>query len=248
MSNRYIFTYATLMIVIVAALLSTAATVLKPYQQANIRAAKMVDILKSFGVESNRDQADINFNKYIEDEMAVSATGELISLYKKGEKISGGDIRPFEFDLKKQLKKHSSGEEASFPVYKAKKDNKTFYVIPLHGKGLWGPIWGYIALKDDLKTVFGVTFAHKAETPGLGAEIDKPAFQNLFQGKQIWNDKDEFTPIDVVKGSITNLPQAKQGHSVDGISGGTLTGNGVDAMINDVLIVYKGFIVKERSK
>ena len=246
MSNRYIFTYAIVMIVIVAALLSTAATLLKPYQQANERAAKMVEILKSFGVEASRSEAEAMFNKYIEEEMAITPSGEVVTLYRQGKKVSGKDLRPFEIDLKKELKKYQAGEEAVFPLYKAKKDGKTFYIIPLYGKGLWGPIWGYMALEDDLTTVYGVTFGHKSETPGLGAEIDKPAFQAQFKGKKIWNDKGEFTPVDVVKGGVQNLPPEKQVHSVDGISGGTLTSNGVDAMIENILYIYKPFLEKQR--
>jgi Na+-transporting NADH:ubiquinone oxidoreductase subunit C len=236
------------MIVIVAALLSTAATVLKPFQEANARAAKMVEILKSFGVESSREQADELFNRYIVEEIAISSGGEVMSLYQKGKKVRGGDTRPFELDMKKELKKQLAGEPATFPLYKAQKEGKIFYVIPLYGKGLWGPIWGYIALKDDLKTVSGVTFGHKGETPGLGAEIEKLPFQEQFKNKVIWDAKGNFTPIDVVKGGVNNLAAGQQLHSVDGISGGTLTSNGVDAMLDNVLRIYKNYIVALRKK
>ncbi len=248
MSNKYIFTYATVMIVLVAALLSTAATVLKPYQEANAKAAKMVEILKSFGVDASRDRADELFNQYIVDEMAIDAQGKVVALYRKGKKVEGEGMRPFNLELKKELKKYDAGESALFPLYKAVKDNQTFFVIPLYGKGLWGPIWGYLALRDDLKTVSGVTFGHKGETPGLGAEIAKAPFQVQFKDKTIWDDQGKFTPIDVIKGGVENLPEADRKHSVDGISGGTLTSNGVDAMLDKVLHIYKNYIVAQRKK
>ncbi len=248
MSNRYIFTYATVMIVLVAALLSTAATVLKPYQEANAKAAKMVEILKSFGVDASRDQANELFNRYIVDEMAIDAQGKVVTLYQKGKKVKGEGVRPFDLEMKKELKKYDAGQAALFPLYKAVKDNQTFYVIPLYGKGLWGPIWGYIALQSDLKTVSGVTFGHEGETPGLGAEIAKPPFQVQFKNKTIWDGQGNFTPIDVVKGGVENLPKADQAHSVDGISGGTLTSKGVDAMLDKVLHIYKNYIVAQRKK
>ena len=108
--------------------------------------------------------------------------------------------------------------------------------MPLRGKGLWGPIWGYISLKDDVKTVYGAVFDHKSETPGLGAEISTPIFMDQFQDKKILNSEGEFFGIKVTK------KEAVGDYQVDGISGGTITSVGVENMIDDCMRPYVGFL------
>jgi hypothetical protein len=84
-----------------------------------------------------------------------------------GEKTEG---EAFGVDLKKERAKPVG--ERKYPVYEANLGEAGMkYIIPLRGTGLWGPIWGYIALNDDLNTIFGATFDHQGETPGLGAEM-----------------------------------------------------------------------------
>ncbi len=113
------------------------------------------------------------------------------------------------------------------------------YIIPLRGKGLWGPIWGFISLEDDLNTVFGAVFDHKAETPGLGAEINRPMFQDPFAGKSIFNGE-EFKSIKVIKGGAGEDNM----HGVDGISGGTITSDGVTDMLLERLTMYLPYFNK----
>ena len=106
-------------------------------------------------------------------------------------------------------------------------------ILFLYLKGLWGPIWGFISLEEDLNKVYGAVFDHKSETPGLGAEINRPFFEDPFTGKTIFEGED-FVSIKVVKGG------AKDGdmHAVDGISGGTITSDGVSDMLYERLSMY----------
>ena len=115
------------------------------------------------------------------------------------------------------------------------------------GAGLWGNLYGNLALKGDFNTIYGVTFSHDKETPGLGAEITESFFRDQFVSKQIFNPNGTFTSVNVVKGGAKTLPQAEQIHGVDAISGGTITSVGVDDMIKDVLEAYLPYIEKQRK-
>lgn len=220
--NSYTFIFAFVMVIVVAAILSFAATSLKPAQDENVRLEKMQSILASIGVEVERDAADEAYQKHIVDELVVT----------------NGEINPsaeaFTIDLSKEVPKPPMERKA--PLYVAEKDGQTFYILPLRGKGLWGPIWGYISLEDDVNTVFGAVFDHKSETPGLGAEIGTPMFMEQFHNKKILDSDGEFFGITVTK------KEAKGDYQVDGISGGTITSVGVENMIDDCVQSYVDFL------
>jgi Na+-transporting NADH:ubiquinone oxidoreductase subunit C len=122
-------------------------------------------------------------------------------------------------------------------------EGQTKYIIPLRGAGLWGPIWGYVALNDDKNTVFGTYFSHASETPGLGAEIALPKFQQEFVGKHILNDRNEFVSIAVMKAGQNSDTQEQ----VDAISGGTITSKGVEAMLLNSIGQYEAFLNKSNG-
>ncbi len=229
-SNLYTFVYASIMVILVALGLSLTYTKLKPLQQQNILKEKQQSILKSIGVVCSRDEAPEMFKKYIVDSYVVNV---------EGEKIPGADA--FSINLAEEMKKPL--KERQLPVYVAKKDGKTYYIFPVYGKGLWGPIWGYVALEDDLNTIYGVTFDHKGETPGLGAEIATDWFQEQFKGKKILDENGNFVSIAVVKGGA---PEGDE-HAVDAISGGTITSKGLEAMLRDCLSAYVNFMNKMRQ-
>ena len=109
----------------------------------------------------------------------------------------------------------------------------------MQGLGLWGPLWGWISLEDDFNTVYGAFFSHKSETPGLGAEISERPFQQQFEGKKIMSQDNNFVSVHVVK------PSAKVSygieHRVDGVSGGTITSNGTDAMLKNAIEPYLAY-------
>ena len=152
-SNSYTFGFATIMVIIVAALLSYAAIGLKPYQDTNIELEKQQNILSSVGIKVERDLASDTYSKYIKEEIVLNY---------KGEEVDGS---AFDIELSKEVKKDNSLQ--LLPLFISNINNEKQYIIPLRGKGLWGPIWGFIALEEDLNTVYGAVFDHKAETPGL---------------------------------------------------------------------------------
>ena len=224
-SNTYIFLFSVIMVVVVAAILSVAAMTLQPMQKKNIEINKKQNILTSINIESTADNAEDLYSKYILENYAVNSKGEI----KEG-------VDAFKIDMKKELAKPL--EERSLPVFVSSLEDTKQYIIPVYGKGLWGPIWGYVSLEDDLSTIFGANFAHKGETPGLGAEIETSEFQKQFFGKQIFDDLDKFVSISILKGGTAN-PNSK--YEVDGVSGGTITSNGVDDMLKDCLSSYEPY-------
>lgn len=247
-TNRYIFTYASIMVILVAAILSTASMVLKPYQEKNIKAEKIQGILISAEIEASRSDAEKLFDEYIVEELAVNKEGDVISIFKKG-KLVKGDVRPFDLNLKEQLNlekeaaKGKSDKQALFPLYIMNYNGKQIYVVPVRGMGLWGPIWGNIAFGSDFNTITGAKFDHKGETPGLGAEISTNWFGEEFKGKTIFNKEHQFVSIAVVKGGVANS-NINLSHGVDAISGGTITSNGVTDMLKDCLKNYVQYIDK----
>lgn len=248
-TNRYIFIYASVMVIVVAAILSSAASFLKPYQEANVRTAKIMDILKSVEIETEKSEADSTYIQFIVEEYTINHEGEVVSVFKNNQ-LEQGDTRAFDINLKVEQKKNAKlkagtgSDEPQFPFYVCNKDGVISYIIPMLGNGLWGPVWGNIALKDDFKTVLGANFGHAGETPGLGAEISTDIFQVQFPGKTIFDDNFEFKSIMIVKGGAATLSPAEQIHAVDAISGGTITSNGVNDMIKDCLINYVPYIKK----
>jgi Na+-transporting NADH:ubiquinone oxidoreductase subunit C len=224
-SNKYTFIFSAAMVVIVATVLAFAAESLKPYQEANVRKEKMQNLLASCGVDVSRDQAEEAYGKYITEELMLDTDGNI---------IEGGE--PFEIDVLFEFK---SGGQRNFPVFICKLDNgEVNYVIPMVGKGLWGPIWGYAAIGPDFNTIMGATFDHKGETPGLGAEINKDFFEKPFNGKQIFDSDGEFMSVKVVKGGV----DPSDLHGVDAISGGTITSNGVSEMLERTFKAYEPFL------
>lgn len=131
-------------------------------------------------------------------------------------------------------------EDRVWPFYEyTTKDGEKVYLISLRGSGLWDEIWGIVALDNSLETITGIAFDHKAETPGLGAEIkDSQAFQDAFIGKKI-NKDGKYVGVDVVKGVVME-PQ----YEVDGISGATITGDGVAAMFEVGINAYDDYFKK----
>lgn len=241
-SNLYIFRYASVMVIIVAAILSSAAMFLKPYQDRNLAIDKMKGILASANIEANSENAIDLYEENITEEIVIDHTGEIVGVYKNGQ-FESGDVRAFDLDIKKELYKKSKGQAFKIPLYLSEVNGIKTYIIPLWGKGLWGPVWGNIAVKENFSTVVGVTFGHKGETPGLGAEIDTKIFQAQFKGKEIFREG-KFQSIAVVKGGIVTMATDMQIHGVDAISGGTITSNGVSDMLADCLENYVPFINK----
>ncbi len=223
--NTYTFLYAAVMVILVAALLAFLSESLKPVQSKNIEIAKKIDILRSINIDSTPSDAETLYVKYITNTYVMDANGN---------KVDGVDA--FSLDLAKEIKKAEA--DRRYPLYECTTDQGLKYIIPLRGKGLWGPIWGYISLNDDKNTVYGATFNHQDETPGLGAEINTPAFQSHFKGKTIFDKNGEFIAIKVEKaGQGGKYPNSE----VDAISGGTITSKGLEHMLYDNMKGYQKF-------
>ncbi|OFX73302.1 MAG: NADH:ubiquinone reductase (Na(+)-transporting) subunit C [Bacteroidetes bacterium GWE2_29_8] len=230
-SNTYIFIYSSVLVIIVAAILSFTAIQLQPIQSHNIKIEKMQNILNSANIENNVKDAEELYNKYIKSAIAVNSNGEILNVENA-----------FSIDIPLEYKKKES--ERQLPLFICVKDNgDTNIIVPLRGKGLWGPIWGYIALKNDYNTIEGAIFDHKGETPGLGAEIDTKSFQAQFTNKQIYDETGVFTSIKLVKGGANKDDM----HGVDAISGGTITSDGVTHMLKDNLSLYSSYFEKEKN-
>ena len=142
----------------------------------------------------------------------------------------------FYVDLPKEYKSKNK-ENRQYPLFISNYENSVYYIIPLIGSGLWGPIWGYIAIDSDFN-VKGAVFDHKTETPGLGAEIRYEKFHKQFIGKNILDSNDMFQSIKVVKGGA----KPNDLHGVDAVTGGTITSDGVTEMLDRILRIYVSYI------
>lgn len=229
-SNRYIFIFSSVMVIAVAVLLSLAATLLQPAQQKNLEIEKKKNMLESINITATSENTEELYDKYITESFVINSKGELIS-----------GVDAFTVVLRNEQKK--SLEEQYLPVFRAAPDNgEKVIILPVEGKGLWGPIYGYVSLKADMNTVYGVNFDHKGETPGLGAEINTSEFEHQFIGKKLF-ENEKFISIDVVKGGTSK----DNVHGVDAISGGTVTSKGLQKMLFDCLDKYNGYLLKNRS-
>lgn len=229
-SNTYTVLYAAIMVVLVAAILATVAMALKPMQKRNFEIEKKQNILASVNIESTTVDAEQLYAEKIVNEYVVNSKGEIV----EGENA-------FTTDLKVQRSKKP--EERLLPVFECQTPDGLKYIFPLYGTGLWGPIWGFVALNDDMNTIYGANFDHQGETPGLGAEISTPMFEDPFIGKKIFDDSGTLVSIIVAKVG-QNAPAE---HKVDGISGGTITSKGLEKMLLDDFTTYQEFFKKKKS-
>ena len=229
-SNSYTLRYAIIATALVAVILAVAASSLKPLQDRNVAEAKRAAILQSV-MEVNPATLEEDYNTFITERV----------FNNRGEEIPGASA--FELDLKKEMK--LGPDERSYPLYVFERDGALKYIIPLQGKGLWGPITAFIALESDGNTISGVIFDHEKETPGLGAEINTSGFQERFRAKKLFSDDGSFQSVRVLKGSGHDV--SGQAHEVDGLTGATMTLNGVNAMIRDGIAQYEPILSSLKS-
>jgi Na+-transporting NADH:ubiquinone oxidoreductase subunit C len=220
-SNTYIIIYSVVMVVIVAVLLSLAALGLKDRQDANALNEKKTQIVKALG----EDPATVAYDSVIAKAVILDASGAVVS----------EDVNEV-FAALNDL--NGSFAAQRYPIFVA----TSGVVVPLYGAGLWGPIWGYIALDADMNTVKGIVLDHSGETPGLGAEITTPKHQAMYPGKTIY-EGDAIVGVTLKKGGADK----SNPHEVDAITGGTKTSDGVTAMISDCLNYYKPYFDAARA-
>lgn len=221
-SNSYTIIYAAVMVVIVAFMLAFVSSSLRDRQNRNVEFDTKKQILSALNVR-NVEDVENTYKKYVKQDMLMQADGTLTE-------NQDGFSTAYEKEVKTNKRFH---------VFVAEKDGDTKYVFPVYGTGLWGAIWGYVALNSDKNTVYGVYFSHASETPGLGAEIATEHFQTLFYGKKAVDNGQ--IVLGVVKNGKVENPECQ----VDGISGGTITSDGVNLMLKNCLSNYKNFLTKK---
>lgn len=247
-STVYTFGFSIAMVIVVGISLAYTSLSLKDRQDANAADKKMMNILSAIGVEANRANAGDLFADYVVERVSIDGSGRQVNATV--DPVNAKDKQdPFSIEVMKDYRakiksavKAADGDAATlqaalesadlqFPLYRCSKDDQDLFVVPLVGSGLWGPIWGFVALEDDMTTIYGANFDHKTETPGLGAEIKEGFFTDKFRGKKL-NTAGPLLFSILKGGAQTNE------NSVDGITGGTITSKGVDEMINRTLAVY----------
>jgi Na+-transporting NADH:ubiquinone oxidoreductase subunit C len=251
-STGYTFTFAAIMVVVVGTSLAFTAMSLKDKQAANAADKKMMDILGAIGVDANRSNASELFAQYVVERIAIDLDGN--ELNRRTGALDPKDKEdPFGIDVQKDyrgsikaaskankddidgLRASLEGEALSFPLFRCNTpEGDNVYVVPVVGSGLWGPIWGYVALEADLQTIYGAKFDHKTETPGLGAEIKEDMFSEKWPGKRL--NSAGPTVFEVVKGGAPT-----ETYQVDGITGGTITSKGVGEMVNRTMAIYASY-------
>jgi len=230
------------MTIVIGGILSIASQVLGPAQKKSIELDTKYQILGAvMMIDKKKDDVLSIYNQRIQS-FVVDYNGDLIEKDKKG-----NPIVPEEVNIIKNFKLDK--RERELPVFKfmssKNPDQVEAYILPLYGNGLWNKISGFIALENDLNTIKGVSFGHVQETPGLGARISDSDIQERYKNKTIF-DGDELVSVKMIKGEKRD-PSLFGPHEVDGMSGATLTANGVNAMIKDYLDCYKGFIDKTKK-
>lgn len=240
-SNGYTFGFAIALVVVVGAILAGVAMAAKPFQEKNDLVKKKMDILKAIlpkeeAEKVSRKNATEMFEDMVDLENAVvlDINGEVKT-----------DVEAFDVDIRKDFRDKSlKDEDKRFPMFVSEdKDGNKSYIIPVVGKGLWGPVWGNICLGDDMRTIKGATFDHKSETPGLGAEIKQGFFIDRWLGEEIATESWEPIKFEVVKDNSGAEKQTK----VDGITGGTITSKGVEEMVNRGMKPYVKYFEKRNK-
>ena len=232
-SNSYIIIYATILVVVVAFLLAFVFQIFKPLQDANVALDKKKQILYSLNLRGLDDEAAAKkYKEVIVADKIIDTNGKELAPGAQGGEQAGFKLNSADF------------KEGRLAVYICNVDGAEKYVIPVYGMGLWGPISGYIALNDDKTTVYGAYFNHESETAGLGAEIkDNQQWQELFRNKKIFAGDRNKIALSVEK----KIDPAFKDNQVDGISGATLTSNGVTDMLHTCLGAYLQFLNAQKQ-
>ncbi len=234
-SNGYVIFYTVALTVVCGVALAVAALGLKPYQDENISLEKKQNILATVMEVKTREEAKGIYDKRVKS-YVIDFEGKEIA-----------DLKVEDVDVAVEYKKPE--KERRLPVYEITNEqdpSKTdFFVFPVYGYGLWNNIWGYVSLKGDLNTINGVKFQHAGETPGLGARIEENEIQVRYKDKEIF-EGDKVASVTMMKGEGNDYSKDK--HKVDGMSGATITGKGVNKMLGDYLVCYEKFIKMKASK
>jgi len=233
-----VIVFAAVVCLICSLVLSATAQLLKDKQDEQVELDRKLNVLKAFGVsvvhedgrKLSKPEVDQYFTDHISEVFISKQTGEIVD-------------SPDTSIIKKEQKERTHERRTLLPLYVWTDDGiPTKYAFPTSGMGLWSIVHGYLAIDRDLATIIGVTFYKHGETPGLGGEVSTDWFQNQFAGKKIFRDGG-LQRIEVVKGSA---PEGSD-HQVDGMSGATMTGNGLNTFINRDLSYYEKYFSRIRG-
>lgn len=226
--NSYTIIFSVVMVVVVGTLLAGISSALSPNIKANKRVEKMQNIMFPMGVVATADEAEELYEKYVGTEQYIV----------KGE-VATKTNAAFKVEVKKEQDKvkANASYEQQLPLFIGKKDGENYYVVPIRGNGLWGPVWAYMSLDKNM-VVQGAFFDHAGETPGLGANIKESFFRDDFAGEHVLDASGTFKGIAVKKGNLDPKNERKTDNAVDAMAGATITGDGISAMINKGLALY----------
>ncbi|MBU0678675.1 MAG: NADH:ubiquinone reductase (Na(+)-transporting) subunit C [Verrucomicrobia bacterium] len=235
--------FAAVVCIVCSLVLSATASMLKQRQAENVELDRKINVLKAFGVavvgedgkKISKDRVDQYFSENISEIYIAKDSGEV---------VEGMTLAKLP---KEELKAKTAVEKTMLPLYLWKEDGKVRkYAFPISGMGLWSILNGYLALDSDLSTIVGLTFYKHAETPGLGGECSSDWFQNQFKGKKVFEDG-KLLQFEVAKGSAEIKYPGGSDHAVDGISGATMTGNGINRFLNRDLQYYEKYFSRIRG-
>ena len=228
-SNSYIIAYSCVMVVVVAFLLAFVSSALKPTQDVNVALDKKKQILAALNIRNLSDeQSSEEYAKVINADAVIDEQGNVTNPGTKGGEKAGFLLNSADY------------KAGRLAIYDCTVEGKRKFVVPVYGMGLWGPIWGYIAVNEDGNTVYGAYFNHEGETAGLGSEIkDSKAWQDLFKGKSIYGADGK--PVLCVKKTSEIKDRSCE---VDGVTGATLTSVGVSNMLQEGFAKYRNYLKK----
>ena len=228
-SNSYIIAYSCVMVVVVAFLLAFVSSALKPTQDVNVALDKKKQILAALNIRNLSDeQSSEEYAKVITADAVIDEQGNVTNPGTKGGEKAGFLLNSADY------------KAGRLAIYDCTVEGKRKFVVPVYGMGLWGPIWGYIAVNEDGNTVYGAYFNHEGETAGLGSEIkDSKAWQDLFKGKTIYGADGK--PVLCVKKTSEIKDRSCE---VDGVTGATLTSVGVSNMLQEGFAKYRNYLKK----
>jgi Na+-transporting NADH:ubiquinone oxidoreductase subunit C len=247
-SNGYIIIFTVVLTIVVGGLLAGASQFLGPAQQRSIELDTKSSILNAVRNQVKIEKGDdilAIYDKRISS-LVVDFDGNEIKTDAKGNPIVAEKV-----NILKNYK--LDPKDRQYPVFKLISEidpnDVEAYILPVYGAGLWDKIWGYVALDSKLHTIVGVSFDHKGETPGLGQRIATAEIQDRYAGKEIFNENGELVSVDMMKGEhgggATSIQYYDgQPHKVDGMSGATLTGNGLNEMLKTYLTSYQSYFKK----
>ncbi len=241
-SNTYIIVFSAVLTIVLGLLLSGSSQLLGPLQQKAIALDKKKQIL---GAVISSEEIEAMTPEQVNEFYNTTISSTVVDI--NGQEVTTAGVTAEKVEVAKFYKKPA--DDRQYPVYifheTGDESKVKSYIFPLYGAGLWDAIWGYVALDTDMNTIGGITLAHAGETPGLGARITEPSVQARYVGKTIFDESGELVSVQMKKGEGKDW--SSNPHAVDGMSGATITANGVNKMLSNYLGYYSAYIKAKNS-